>query len=69
MALRVQWNELTPQYAHLVVHPQDMLEATLNEAATLKRLLDGMKVLQSQPDHVTMRTGTSGQGTRAGRQL
>jgi hypothetical protein len=33
------------EWIHLYIHPQDMLEAKLNEAATLKRLLDGMKVL------------------------
>lgn len=41
------------------LQPQDMLEARLNEAATLKRLLEGMDVLYSQSDQVvTMRTGT-----------
>jgi hypothetical protein len=49
---RVQWNTFTLQFAHLAVHPQDMLEATLNEAATLKRLLDGMRVLQSHPGQI-----------------
>jgi hypothetical protein len=35
-----------------------MLEAKLNEAATLKRLLDGMKALQSQLEELlTMPTG------------
>jgi hypothetical protein len=38
-ARRVRLNEFT------YIHPQDMLEAKLNEAATLKRLLDGMKPL------------------------
>lgn len=38
-ARRVRLNEFTHTYI------LDMLEAKLNEAATLKRLLEGMKVL------------------------